>query len=71
MFARMCKYIESTLQDAYKEGLIEKQDFSAKAQAIFCFVMGRLFQARVSNDVEVLRDLSPTVMQMIGAAVPA
>jgi TetR/AcrR family transcriptional repressor of nem operon len=71
MFARMCKYLESTLQDAHKEGLIEKQDFPAKAQAIFCFVLGRLVQARVTNDVEVLRDLCPTVMQMAGATVPA
>ncbi|EEF58738.1 TetR/AcrR family transcriptional regulator [Pedosphaera parvula] len=71
MFDRMCKYIESTLVDAHKAGLIESQDFPAKSQAIFCFVLGRLLQARVSNDVEVLRDLAPTVMQMIGAQVPA
>ena len=71
MFDRMCKYLESALQDAHKEGHIEKQDFHSTSQAIFCFVLGRLLQARVTNDVEVLRDLSPMVMQMIGAAVPA
>ncbi|MDB6017123.1 MAG: TetR family transcriptional regulator [Pedosphaera sp.] len=71
MFDRMCKYLENTLRDAHKEGLIEKQDFSAKASAIFCLVMGMLLQAKVKNDSEVLRNLGPIVLQMIGATVPA
>jgi TetR/AcrR family transcriptional regulator, transcriptional repressor for nem operon len=71
MFDRMCSYIESALRDAHKAGQIESQDFLAKSQAIFCFILGRLLQARVSNDVEVLRDLSPVVMKMIGAPVSA
>ncbi len=71
MFERSCKYIENTLRDAHKEGFIETTDFAAKSQAIFCFVMGMLLQAKVKNDPEVLRDLSSNILQMIGAAVPA
>lgn len=71
MFERHCKYIENTLRDAHKEGLIEKTDFACKSQAIFSFIMGMLLQAKVKNDLEILSDLSPTVLQMIGARVPA
>ena len=71
MFDRFCLYLETTLRDAHREGLIEKCDFVAKSQAIYSFTMGMLLQAKVKNDPETLRDLAPTIMQMIGAAVPA
>jgi TetR/AcrR family transcriptional repressor of nem operon len=71
MFDRSCKYFETTLRDAHKEGLVEKYDFVAKSQAIFSFIMGMLLQAKVKNDPEILRDLAPTIMQIIGANVPA
>src|SRR5579862_5941467 len=61
MFDRMCKYLENALRDAHKEGLIEKQDFAAKARAIFSLLMGMLVQAKVKNDAEILRELAPTV----------
>src|SRR5579884_3403689 len=35
MFERNCKYIETALRDAQKEGLVHSKDFTAKAQAIF------------------------------------
>jgi TetR/AcrR family transcriptional repressor of nem operon len=71
MFSRKCKYVETTLRDAHKEGLIEKTDFAAKAQAVCCFMMGTILQAKVQNNPEVLRDLFPNILQMIGVAVPA
>jgi TetR/AcrR family transcriptional repressor of nem operon len=71
MFDRSCKYIENALRDAHKEGLVQMKDFAAKSQAIFCFIMGRMLQAKVKNDPEVLRDLAPSIMQMIGAKTAA
>jgi len=71
MFERTSTYFETTLRDAHREGLIEPQDFAAKSRALFCFILGMLLQAKVRNDPEVLRDLNPTVLQMIGVAVPA
>ena len=70
VFERGCKYIEHALRDAHKEGLIEKCDFSKKSQAISSFILGMLLQAKVKNDVEVLRELGPAIMQMAGAGVP-
>ena len=69
IFERMSKYIENTLRDAHKDELIGKSDFTLKSQAIFCFVMGMLLQAKVKNDPEVLRHLSPHILQMAGAIV--
>lgn len=72
MFDRICKYIENALRDAQKEGLIHApKDFTAKSQSIFCFIMGRLLQARIKNDSEVLRNLSPCILQMAGAKTVA
>jgi TetR/AcrR family transcriptional repressor of nem operon len=70
MFDRMCKYLENTLRDAHKEELIGEQDFPTKARTIFSLITGMLLQAKVKNDSEILRDLSPTILQMIGAPAP-
>jgi TetR/AcrR family transcriptional repressor of nem operon len=71
MFERLCRFYETTLRDAFNQGLIEKTDFVTKSHAIFCQVMGALLQAKVKNDPEVLRNLAPNILQMIGATVPA
>ncbi len=71
MFGRMCAYLENALRDAHQAGLIAQQNFSEQAQAIFSFIMGMLLQAKVKNDVEVLRNLSPTILQMVGATRPS
>jgi TetR/AcrR family transcriptional repressor of nem operon len=66
VFERGCKYVETALRDAHEAGLIVKYDFARKSQAICSFILGMLLQARVKNDVEVLRDLGPSVMQLVG-----
>jgi TetR/AcrR family transcriptional regulator, transcriptional repressor for nem operon len=71
MFDRMCKYLENALRDAHKEGLIKAQDFSARARTIFSLITGMLLQAKVKNDAEVLREMSPIVFQILGASAPA
>jgi TetR/AcrR family transcriptional repressor of nem operon len=71
IFDRISKYLDNALRDAHREGLIEQQDFTVKAQAISSLVLGMLIQAKVKNDPEVLRHLANSVLQMIGAAVPA
>lgn len=71
IFDRGCKYIEAALMDAQKAGQIEKCDVAKKSRAVSAFVIGMLLQAKVQNDVEVLSDLGPQVLQLIGATVPA
>ncbi|HXI53753.1 MAG TPA: TetR/AcrR family transcriptional regulator [Candidatus Saccharimonadales bacterium] len=71
VFARSCKYLESALADAKREKLVDIKDPKATAETIYAVVMGLLLQAKVRNDVEVLRDLQPTVMRLLGAKAVA
>jgi len=70
IMARTAKYIESAISDAKREGLITAQDPKKASQKIFSFVVGTLLQAKIQNDVEVLRDLESTVMAILGAKAP-
>jgi TetR/AcrR family transcriptional regulator, transcriptional repressor for nem operon len=71
LFARSCKYLESALADAKREKLVEIKDPKAAAQTVFAVAWGLLLQARVQNDVEVLRNLAPTLLRLLGARAPA
>ena len=42
-------------------------DPKTSARQIFSYVLGLLLQARLRNDLNVLRDLQPTVINMVGA----
>jgi len=73
IMARSTKYLESAIADARREGLVTVENPKRAAQNIFSFVVGTLLQAKIQNDVELLRDLEPTVMAIIGAraGIPA
>ena len=69
------KYIESAIRDAHAAGLIHAPDAAVKARVIRAYSEGLLTQARIQNDVEVLRELPKGVFAILGAtenqAVPA
>jgi TetR/AcrR family transcriptional regulator, transcriptional repressor for nem operon len=73
LMARNTKYLESAIADARREGLVAVENPKAAAQQVYSFILGTVLQAKIQNDVEVLRNLEPTVMAIIGArtAVPA
>jgi hypothetical protein len=60
--ARNVRYLESAIVDARREGLTAIDDSKRAAQDIFAFVMGNLLQAKVKNDVELLKNLEASVM---------
>ena len=62
--------LEGTIADAKREGLVAVENPNAAAQQVYSFVVGTLLQARIQNDVEVLHNLEPTVMAIIGAKTP-
>jgi TetR/AcrR family transcriptional repressor of nem operon len=64
--SRKCVYFESALRDAHREGLVEDMDFSAKARSIVSLIMGVLLQAKINNDLEILRTLETNILCMIG-----
>jgi len=60
------KYIESAVRDAHAAGLIQASDSAAKARMIFAYYEGLLTQARIQNDVEVLRETASGMFAILG-----
>lgn len=67
MLRRGTKYLEGAIAEAQREGSVRPGDAKQLAQQAYAYVMGAMLRAKISNDVEVLRDLSPTVLAIIGA----
>jgi TetR/AcrR family transcriptional repressor of nem operon len=61
------KYIESAIRDAHAAGLIHAPDAALKSRVIRAYSEGLLTQARIQNDVEVLRELPRGVFAILGA----
>ena len=67
LIARGTKYVETAIAEGQREGSLPGGDARQLAQQAYSFVLGALLRAKIQNDVEVLRDLSPTVMAIVGA----
>lgn len=61
------KYLETTIRDAHAEGIIRAPDAAAKAQTIYAFNQGLMTQARIRNDVEILREMERSILDLLGA----
>ena len=64
---RKVKYFESAIRDAHAQGLIVAPDAKAKAKALFACFQGTLTQARIQNNVEVLREFKEVALDVLGA----
>jgi TetR/AcrR family transcriptional repressor of nem operon len=60
------KYIESAIRDADASGVIRAPDPEAKARMVVAYYEGLLTQARIQNDVKVLRDMAAGVFSLLG-----
>lgn len=65
---RKLTYFESAIRDAHAQGLIQAPDAKAKAQALFAFYQGTLTQARIRNDVEVMRGAYAATLDYLRAS---
>ena len=63
---RKIRYFESAIRDAHAQGLIEAPDPQAKAKMLFACYHGTLTQARIQNDVELIRDFKRVAMDVLG-----
>lgn len=68
---RKLLYFESTIRDAQAQGLVEAADAKALAKGLFVFFQGALTQARIQNNVEVIRDVYPEALRLLGAKAVA
>jgi TetR/AcrR family transcriptional repressor of nem operon len=64
------RYIETALRDAQAEGLIRSKDAAASARALYLFTEGALSQARITNDIEMLRTLGDDALKLMGVEAP-
>ncbi len=68
-FERTSRYLETAIAEATRAGLAEASDPKLAAQNISACVMGFMTQAKIKNDVQVLLEMEPMILQMIGAKV--
>jgi TetR/AcrR family transcriptional repressor of nem operon len=64
---RKVTYFESAIRDAHAQGLIEAPDAKTKAKTLFLLIQGALTQARIQNNIDVLRDIYPAALDLLGA----
>jgi TetR/AcrR family transcriptional regulator, transcriptional repressor for nem operon len=64
---RSLRYVESALRDAKREGLVTVRNPQTGAKRIYSTALGFLLYAKIHNDLKVLQELKPTIMDMVGA----
>jgi TetR/AcrR family transcriptional repressor of nem operon len=60
------KYLESAIRDAHAAGLIHAPDPAAKSRALFAYYQGLLTQARIQNNLEILREGIHGIFEQLG-----
>jgi TetR/AcrR family transcriptional repressor of nem operon len=68
---RHLRYVESALRDAKSEGLVSIENPQAVARRIYSMALGLLLYAKIHDDLNVLQELEPSVMDMLGIKEPA
>ena len=63
---RKLNYFVSAVRDATAEGLIDAPDPVAKARALFSCYQGMMAQARIQNDIALLRGFKEVAMEVLG-----
>lgn len=64
------KYLESVIRDAHAAGLLHAPDAVDKARMLFAYFQGLLTQARIENNIELLRDSARGALELLGAKEP-
>src|SRR5690349_16697376 len=63
---RKLNYFVSAVRDAAAEGLIDAPDPGGKARALFSCYQGMMAQARIQNDIGLLRGFKEVAMDVLG-----
>ena len=64
------KYLESAIRDANSMGLIHVSDCASKARLLFTYYEGLLTEARIQNNLEVLRNAVSGTYELLGLQEP-
>ena len=60
------KYFESAIRDAHAEGLIHAPDAGRKARTLFAYYQGLLTEARIRNNLEILKTAVEGTYDLLG-----
>ncbi len=60
------KYMESVIREAHAAGLIRAPDAAAKSRALMAYYQGILTQARIQNDLGVIREAHRAILDFLG-----
>lgn len=60
------RYIENAVRDAHAAGLFQTDDLPAKIRMLRAYIEGLMTQARIRNDVNVLKEMLPGIYQILG-----
>jgi TetR/AcrR family transcriptional regulator, transcriptional repressor for nem operon len=63
---RKLQFFVSAVRDAASQGLISTTDPVAKAQALFSSYQGTIAQARIQNDIDLIRDFKHVAREVLG-----
>lgn len=64
------KYLESAIRDAHALGLINVPDAAAKARLLFTYYEGQLTEARIQNNLDLLRGAIKGTYELLGVTEP-
>ena len=67
LLQRQMRYVESAVRDAQAEGSVPTGNAASKAKCLFALFEGSLAQARIHNDLEILKNLPDAAMDLLGA----
>jgi TetR/AcrR family transcriptional repressor of nem operon len=71
ILGRQLKYFETAIRDAHGEGSISAPNPRSKARSLYALIQGALTQARILDDLEVIRDARLGVFDLLGIPAPA
>jgi len=60
------KYFESAIRDAHAAGLIKAPDAAAKARTLFAYYQGLLTEARIRNNLDIIREAIAGTHELLG-----
>jgi TetR/AcrR family transcriptional repressor of nem operon len=60
------KYFESAIREAHTAGLIHAPDAASKSRMLFAYYQGLLTQARIENNLDVLKETSRAISELLG-----
>jgi TetR/AcrR family transcriptional regulator, transcriptional repressor for nem operon len=60
------RYMETAVRDAHAAGLFQTEDLPSKIRMLRAYIEGLLTQARIRNDVNVLKEMLPGIHQILG-----